>query len=527
MKKKYLEYIKEPHIKKENNKMSKYEKLTTERKLFLRQLKQLIENEFEEQNITRKNREGGSLTEMEREEALEDNIKTISIDASWGMGKSFFAKALKTKLEASGIEVFNYNAWKNDYHKEPLKSLIGELNEQMKFGSDVKEKADKLIKNVLKEGSKVLIGTLLKHLKISNGDLDGLKEIFIGVNESSLDEYKKYKKAVEDFKIALEEKCIFTEETLGRKVIIIDELDRCIPNFSVELLEAVKHIFNVEGLIFIFLINKEQLGESVKNLYGDVNKGDGYFKKFFDLSLELPELDLKEYIDLEYKINLGGVFNDYDDMNILNRHIFLTSLDNLNVTFTAREINIMYRKYKIFLKSLAKNQKRNMAFNILSAYYFIFKEKKADDFLKWLDKNLKTNYSFDLDENPHLLFSTRLEINRDQFFNDMIYTIQHILSEIKHKDGMNVESEKTAYHYKISYYDCHEHDFDDLQGEQLFYNGNKINYIYSGLDYREETFQRTNLIFNLLLPLDYMLDRSYNGRSRLMGYLDGNYNFIF
>lgn len=442
-----------------------------------------------------------------------------------GNGEKFFAKALKIKLEESGIKVFNFNAWKNDYYKEPLKSLIGELNEQMKFGSDVKEKADKLIKNVLKEGSNVLIGALLKHLKISNGDIDGFKEIFTGVNESSLDEYIKYKKAIEDFKIALEEKCIFTGKTLGKKVIIIDELDRCIPNFSVELLEAVKHIFNVEGLIFIFLINKEQLGESVKNLYGDVDKEDGYFKKFFDLSLELPELDLKEYIDLEYKIDLGDVFNDYDDMNILNRYIFLTSLDNLNIIFTARELNIMYRKYKIFLKSLSKNQKRNMAFNILSAYYFIFKEKKADDFLKWLDKNLKTNYSFDIDGNPHLLFSKRLEINRNTFFNDMIYTIKHILSEIKYKDGMNEESEIIAYFYKISYYDCHEHDFDYLEGEQLFYNGKKINHIYSGLYSREERFKRTNLIYNLLLPLDYT-DRFYNGESRLIDYLDGNYNFI-
>lgn len=72
--------------------MSKYEKLTTKRKLFLGQLKQLIENEFEDQNIIRKNRKGDSLTEVEREEALEDNVKTISIDASWGMGKSFLLR---------------------------------------------------------------------------------------------------------------------------------------------------------------------------------------------------------------------------------------------------------------------------------------------------------------------------------------------------------------------------------------------------------------------------------------------------
>ncbi|MCS5421838.1 MULTISPECIES: KAP family P-loop NTPase fold protein [Psychrilyobacter] len=530
--------------------MSKYyDKLTVERKLFLGQLKQLIENEFEEQKITRDNRGGCSLPEMEREEALENNIRTISINASWGMGKSFFAKALKTKLETSGIKVFNFNAWKNDYHKEPLKSLIGELNEQMKFGSDVKEKADKLIKNVLKEGSKVLISTLLKHLKISNEDLDGLKEIFSEVSESSLDEYKKYKKVLEDFKIALEEKCIFTEETQGKKVIIIDELDRCVPNFSVELLEAVKHIFNVEGLIFIFLINKEQLGESVKNLYGDVNKGEGYFRKFFDLSLELPELNLEEYIDLEYQINLENGFSHYEDLNTLNRHIFFTSLDNLYLTFTAREINMMYRKYQIFLKSLANNEKNNITFSVLLGYYFIFKEKKADDFLKWLDENLKKNYSFDMDENPHFLFSTRLEINRKSFLSDMICTIQHVLSEIEYKDGineepkdgineepkddmneepkddMNEESKEIVYRYRVQYYDSNEKYYDPnfLTGEQIFYNGNEINYIHSGLYCDEQTFERKYFTFMLSLPLNYKFN---TGKFGLMGYLDSKYNFI-
>lgn len=524
-----------------------YENLTTERKLFLKQMKQLIENEFEEQGIARTARKGFALTELEREEALENNIKTISIDASWGVGKSFFAKALKTELEAkSEVKVYNFNAWKNDYHKEPLKSLIGELNEQMNFGQDMQEKADKLIANTLKVGSKVLIGSLLKQLKISDAEIEDLKSIFTGINESSLKEYKEYKKIVEGFKIALEEECISSGKTSGRTVILIDELDRCIPNFSVELLEAVKHIFNVEGVIFVFLINKEQLSESVKNLYGDVNKGEGYFKKFFDLSLELPKLNLGEYINLEYQINLEGIFKsgaeNYDEIDLLNRYIFLIGLDNLNIVFTAREVNKMYRKYQIFLKSLSKNEKRNMAFSVLLGYFFIFKEKREKNFLEWLTANLKINR--DIESRPEKLFSMEFKIDEKQFFKNMIYTIKNILLKIEYDHGVEkgMDERKTYYMVipsicnidnSVGFGNCENcsSDCSDRFGiNNMSYNQMRVKNIHCGIS----TNRNWDLGYMLVLPINSELaispqdayrDDELNIR-KLMDCLETKYNFI-
>ena len=78
------------------------------------------------------------------------------------------------------------------------------------------------------------------------------------------------------------------EETKQPLVFIIDELDRCRPTFSIELLERVKHIFDIPGIVFVFGINRDELCHSIKSVYGEIESGI-YLRRFFDVSLSLPD----------------------------------------------------------------------------------------------------------------------------------------------------------------------------------------------------------------------------------------------
>ncbi|MBJ6977682.1 P-loop NTPase fold protein, partial [Vibrio cholerae] len=51
-------------------------------------------------------------------------------------------------------------------------------------------------------------------------------------------------------------------------VLFIDELDRCRPNFSVLMLETIKHTFDVEGVQFVLITNTNQLKASINHCYG-------------------------------------------------------------------------------------------------------------------------------------------------------------------------------------------------------------------------------------------------------------------
>ena len=47
-------------------------------------------------------------------------------------------------------------------------------------------------------------------------------------------------------------------------IFIIDELDRCRPTFAIELLERVKHIFDVPNMVFVLGINRDELCKSLR-----------------------------------------------------------------------------------------------------------------------------------------------------------------------------------------------------------------------------------------------------------------------
>ena len=61
--------------------------------------------------------------------------------------------------------------------------------------------------------------------------------------------------------------------------VFVDELDRCRPDYAIELLEGIKHLFGVPGVYFVVATNTVQLGESVKAVYGSGFDGVRYLKE--------------------------------------------------------------------------------------------------------------------------------------------------------------------------------------------------------------------------------------------------------
>ena len=59
------------------------------------------------------------------------------------------------------------------------------------------------------------------------------------------------------------------QDPARRKIIIfVDELDRCRPTYAIEVLECVKHLFSVEGLVFVLALDDEQLRNTIASVYG-------------------------------------------------------------------------------------------------------------------------------------------------------------------------------------------------------------------------------------------------------------------
>jgi hypothetical protein len=94
-------------------------------------------------------------------------------------------------------------------------------------------------------------------------------------------------------------------EQVAPIVIIIDELDRCRPTYAIKLLEEIKHLFDVPGLVFVFGMHGDQLAHSVKAAYGQQFEATSYLSRFIGRRYKLKTPNLTPLV--RYLIERSGV----------------------------------------------------------------------------------------------------------------------------------------------------------------------------------------------------------------------------
>lgn len=231
----------------------------------------------------------------------------FAINGQWGCGKSFVLDMFEEKLNAirseesedSGYFVVRYNCWEYDYYEEPLVAIVAAIipmiEEKTKMFPDSKEKQEVL--GMLKATGVALLSMANSFVKAQAGlDIlgacntvcDGKKEGAAAFeNAHKFDAYFGFKKVMAKLKELLAE--IAEKHTL---ILIVDELDRCAPEYAVKVLERLHHLTEKQpNTITIIAIDKPQLVASIQNLFG----------------FENPEKYLEKFISFEIKLDTGTV----------------------------------------------------------------------------------------------------------------------------------------------------------------------------------------------------------------------------
>jgi hypothetical protein len=114
-------------------------------------------------------------------------------------------------------------------------------------------------------------------------------------------QHKRHKQFTQDFKKQARELVDFAlEDNPNKQVFIfIDELDRCRPTYAIEMLETVKHLFDIPNFIFVLSTDTSQLQHSIKAVYGHDFDSHEYLSRFFEQRLTLPELNYFEFLTAE------------------------------------------------------------------------------------------------------------------------------------------------------------------------------------------------------------------------------------
>lgn len=223
--------------------------------------------------------------------------KVYSISAEFGIGKTFFCNRLSETLKQDGIPVSMVNIWEMDFYENPLIPLLIKIKEvyiEYNKIQNLAEKSNETVLNIAKKAAK----TAIKHKY--GIDIDKFIKLYKNLKPSESDIYNDYQAFYEELSTLKEHLSAWAQEENKPIVVIIDELDRCRPDYAVKTLEILKHFFDIPGFVFVLAIDEKQLQSSVETLFGTKNF-DGYKRKFINNSFKLPIPNKESFTNYLYE----------------------------------------------------------------------------------------------------------------------------------------------------------------------------------------------------------------------------------
>lgn len=249
-------------------------------------------------------------------------INVLNVNAPWGAGKTFFIENWYAELKEERAAIY-FNAWQHDYAGDAFVALTAAIHDSLKeliptagVEAALSEFRGKAVKAIL-AATPVIAKGIVK--KVTGVDVSEVAEEARGTEddtlpsaaEKALDELlqsnSKTMQTVDDFKRRLAglakeaamAQAVKSETEPRHLYIFIDELDRCRPTFSIELLERIKHFFDVEGCKFVIACDLEQLQHSMGAVYGGGFDGAKYLKRFFDAEYSLDYLSIERWVQAQ------------------------------------------------------------------------------------------------------------------------------------------------------------------------------------------------------------------------------------
>ena len=233
---------------------------------------------------------------------------SIFIDAPWGTGKTFFVKQVIETLRfanpnidanaPSDVSIFDsnlmsnlnrelflpiyFNAWENDHFDDPIAPLL----------ATIATMADKTKVNQERNFSNIAAGAIECALSLTGLNAGKLLEAISG--NDFLDAFRKRQELrakIGELVSAL------LPEVANRAVLFIDELDRCRPEFAMQLLEQTKSLFLQDNIIVVYSTDRTQLAYSLQGVYGQNYDCQRYLQRFCDYRFDLPRINPIKYLE--------------------------------------------------------------------------------------------------------------------------------------------------------------------------------------------------------------------------------------
>ncbi|VGO16714.1 hypothetical protein PDESU_05305 [Pontiella desulfatans] len=227
---------------------------------------------------------------LEVESKFVEGSFVLSLNSEFGSGKTTFLEMWKNDLEGKEDppHIVLLNAWESDFQGDALLAIVSGLISGLRL--DEEKKADQLKETTGKLGKFALsIGNdVVKKFTgidaIKAGERAESTEA-VGIGHACFEVYRERQKLFDELKVLLTK---LAEDSDKHIIVIVDELDRCRPDYAVEFLETIKHFFDIQGFSFVLGVDKHHLASSVKSMFGQDLKFEEYYRKYAHRNVSLP-----------------------------------------------------------------------------------------------------------------------------------------------------------------------------------------------------------------------------------------------
>ncbi|WJT07818.1 KAP family P-loop NTPase fold protein [Vibrio harveyi] len=244
----------------------------------------------------------------------------LNVNAKWGAGKTYFINRWIESIKNHHPVVY-VDAWKQDYSDDPMLTVISSIldafSEHLPPENETISRIGARVSRFFKAAAPILTKGVIK--KFSGLDVDHLAE---RIDEDGADEeeqgqdvyaevgakladclIKEHNEKLASVQFLRNEMKLLVEAVRGSQeldfpaFIFIDELDRCRPTYAVEMLETIKHFFELDNVVFVIATDTEQLQHAVKAVYGEGFDAQTYLGRFFRRRYSLNELSRYQFIE--------------------------------------------------------------------------------------------------------------------------------------------------------------------------------------------------------------------------------------
>lgn len=252
-----------------------------------------------------------------------DQPISLGIHGDWGAGKSSVLEMVEDEIinESKDKEIkyscIRFNGWKHQGFEDSkislMSTVLSELIKKEKISEKAKGIVKKLWKNinwmsVAKTAGKTALGfatgtapitilsSALDTLKKAGTTEDGLASTIDSIGgflkEAKIDEDTSSNTEFREFQENFEE--LLEEANIDKLVVLIDDLDRCLPDVAIDTLEAIRLFMFTGKTAFVIAADEFMIRYAVKKHFPDVldenqyNAGSEFANKYLEKLIQVP-----------------------------------------------------------------------------------------------------------------------------------------------------------------------------------------------------------------------------------------------